>query len=71
MLFNVPTAGFGGGSAVPSAFIVATIVLTIFSVGYIQMARQVSAAGGFYSFVSHGFGQIVGSARRPPSPSAT
>ncbi len=24
------------------------------------MARRVSAAGGFYSFVSHGFGQVAG-----------
>ena len=60
MLFNVPVATFGGGTAVPAAFILATIVLTIFSVGYIEMARRVSAAGGFYSFISHGFGQVVG-----------
>ena len=41
----------GAGYAAPAAFIVATVVLTIFSVGYIEMARRVSAAGGFYSFV--------------------
>ncbi|MGI9117917.1 MAG: APC family permease, partial [Gaiellales bacterium] len=34
--------------------------LTVFSVGYIEMAKKVSSAGGFYSFVSHGFGNIVG-----------
>jgi amino acid transporter len=39
---------------------VATVVLVIFSVGYIEMARHVTASGGFYSFVSHGFGQIFG-----------
>ena len=38
----------------------ATVVLTIFSVGYIEMARRVTAAGGFYSFMSHGFGQVPG-----------
>ena len=51
---------YGAGYAAPAAFIVATVILTIFSVGYIEMARRVSAAGGFYSFVSHGFGQVAG-----------
>ena len=60
MLFNGPVGILGAGWAVPGAFILATIVLTIFSVGYIEMARSVSAAGGFYSFVSHGFGNIMG-----------
>ena len=60
MLFNVPVAVLGGGFASPAAFMVATIVLTIFAVGYIEMARRVTAAGGFYSFVSHGFGPILG-----------
>jgi amino acid transporter len=60
MLFNAPWAVYGAGYAAPAAFIVATVILTIFSVGYIEMARRVSAAGGFYSFVSHGFGQVAG-----------
>jgi amino acid transporter len=60
MLFNDPWAVYGGGWAAPSAFIVATVVFTIFSVGYVAMARRVTAAGGFYSFVSHGFGQVLG-----------
>lgn len=59
MLFNVPVAVSGGGSATPAAFLIATIALTIFSVGYIAMARKVSAAGGFYSFISHGLGQTA------------
>jgi amino acid transporter len=60
MLFNVPVTVLGGGFASPAAFLIATIVLTIFAVGYIEMARTVTAAGGFYSFVSHGFGPILG-----------
>jgi amino acid transporter len=60
MLFNVPVAVLGGGFAAPAAFLVATIVLTIFAVGYIEMARTVTAAGGFYSFVTHGFGPVAG-----------
>ena len=57
MLFNDSWAVFGGGWAAPSAFIMATVAFTVFSVGYVAMARRVTAAGGFYSFASHGFGQ--------------
>ena len=60
MQFNVPWAVGGAGYAGPATFLLATIVLTIFSVGYIEMARRVTAAGGFYSFISHGFGRSSG-----------
>ncbi len=66
MLFNDPWAVFGGGWAAPSAFIIATIGFTLFSVGYVAMARRVTAAGGFYSFVSHGFGQTAGHGHGAP-----
>ena len=61
MLGNVPfAAGFGNGIYTPAAFLLATIVLTIFSVGYAAMATKVSAVGGFYSFISRGIGREVG-----------
>jgi amino acid transporter len=60
MLFNDYWAVYGGGWAAPSAFIMATVAFTVFSVGYVAMARRVTAAGGFYSFVSHAFGQSLG-----------
>jgi amino acid transporter len=63
MLFNTPLAmGFGNGIGAPAGFIFATIVLTIFSVGYVAMSRKVTAAGGFYSFISHGLGRELGMA---------
>jgi hypothetical protein len=43
-------------------FAFATVILTIFSVGYVAMARKVTAAGGFYSFISHGLGRELGMA---------
>src|SRR3954470_18703180 len=58
MLFNVPVAVLGGGFAAPAAFVLATIALTIFSVGYVAMARRVTSAGGFYTFVTRGLGRI-------------
>jgi amino acid transporter len=60
MQFNVPWAVGGAGYAGPSTFVLATVILTLFSVGYIEMARRLTAAGGFYSFISNGFGSIVG-----------
>jgi amino acid transporter len=61
MLFNVPLAvGFGDGVGAPAAFLVAAVVLTVFSVGYVAMAKHIRAAGGFYSFISHGLGRDLG-----------
>jgi amino acid transporter len=63
MLFNTPISmGFGNGIGTPAGFAIATVVLTIFSVGYVAMARKVTAAGGFYSFISHGLGRELGMA---------
>ena len=61
MLGNVPfAAGYGIGTHTPAAFLLATIVLTIFSVGYAAMAGKVSTVGGFYSFISQGLGREIG-----------
>jgi amino acid transporter len=63
MLGNVPfAAGFGIGTYVPAAFLLATIVLTIFSIGYAAMAKRVSSVGGFYSFIAQGLGRELGMA---------
>lgn len=50
MMFNVPVAVSGGGYAVPAAFLIATVALTIFSTGYIEMSQRVTSTGGFYTF---------------------
>ncbi len=61
MLFNVPiVVGFGQGVGAPSAFMFAAIVLVVFSVGYVAMARKKTTAGGFYSYISHGLGREIG-----------
>ena len=61
MLGNVPfAAGYGIGTYTPAAFLLATVVLTIFSVGYAAMASRVSSVGGFYAFISQGLGREVG-----------
>src|SRR5256886_4175458 len=61
MLFNSPiVGGFGQGAGAPPAFGFATIVLVVFSVGYVAMARKKTTAGGFYSYISHGLGRELG-----------
>src|SRR5712672_3133309 len=61
MLFNTPiVVGYGQGVGAPSAFLFATIVLVVFSVGYVAMARKKTSAGGFYSYISHGLGRELG-----------
>jgi amino acid transporter len=63
MSFNVPIAvGYGNGIGVSGGFLFATIVLTIFTVGYVAMARHITTAGAFYGFTSHGLGQVWGMA---------
>src|ERR671930_822957 len=60
MMFNDPLSGLGIGISVPAAFWLATLSFTAFSVGYVEMARRVTTAGGFYSYTSYGFGRIIG-----------
>ncbi len=63
MLFNTPiSVGYGNGIGTPAGFLVAAVVLTIFGVAYVAMARKVTTAGGFYSFISHGLGRELGMA---------
>jgi amino acid transporter len=61
MLFNVPImVGFGQGVGAPAAFEFAAVVLVVFAVGYVAMARKKTTAGGFYSYISHGLGRELG-----------
>lgn len=61
MTGNLPVAvGFGNGLGAPAGFLIATIVLTIFSVGFVALARHITAAGAFYTFVSRGWSKIPG-----------
>ena len=63
MLFNTPiSVGYGNGIGTPAGFMVAAVVLLIFGVSYVAMARKVTTAGGFYSFISHGLSRELGMA---------
>lgn len=61
MVGNVPMAvGFGNGAYAPAGYLVATIVLTLFAIGYAAMSRHIVATGAFYGYISHGLGRVVG-----------
>ncbi|WP_436776799.1 APC family permease [Yinghuangia sp. YIM S09857] len=64
MTGNLPViaSNDGNGLGAPAAYIIATVVLTVFSVGYVTMAKHITAAGAFYGFISHGLGRVVGMA---------
>ncbi|KHN51889.1 APC family permease [Pectobacterium fontis] len=63
MLGNVPIAvGSGNGQYAPAGFLVATLILALFAIGYAQMAKYITATGAFYGFISHGLGRIIGMA---------
>ncbi len=59
VLFNVPILVAGAGWAAPAAFLVALLMLLVFSVGYVEMSRRVTSAGGMYA-LSDGLGQALG-----------
>ncbi len=63
MTGNVPISlGYGNGLGAPAGFLVATVVLTLFTVGFVSMARYITTAGAFYGFITHGLGQVWGMA---------
>jgi len=61
MTGNLPIAiGSGNGGGAPGAFLFATVVLAVFTIGYSAMARHVTATGAFYGFITRGLGRAAG-----------
>ena len=50
----------GNGAGAPFAFLLMTVLLLIFSVGYTSMVQHVSNAGAFYAFTAQGLGGVMG-----------
>lgn len=58
---NVPLAiGVGNGIGAPFGFLIASIVLFIFAVGFVTMTPYVKEAGAFYSYITLGLGNRMG-----------
>ena len=52
----------GNGPGIPLAYVVVSVILVIFAVGYTAMARHHTSTGAFYSYVARGLRQPAGGA---------
>lgn len=60
---NVPLAmALGNGNGAPYAFLLAAVVLLLFSIGFVAMSPKVKDSGAFFSYVTLGLGQRLGNA---------
>jgi amino acid transporter len=58
---NMPLAmGLGNGAGAPVGFLVAALVLLLFSIGFVTMTPYVPEAGAFFSYVTLGLGRRAG-----------
>jgi cation diffusion facilitator CzcD-associated flavoprotein CzcO/amino acid transporter len=61
MVGNLPMAlGRGNGAGAPGAFLLATLTLIGFAIGYGAMGRRVVNTGAFYTYVAQGLGKPAG-----------
>ncbi|MBU8867747.1 APC family permease [Paenarthrobacter sp. MMS21-TAE1-1] len=57
---TLPVLLMFSGQTAPAIYLLVTLMLLIFSVGFVKMSRSVQGPGGFYSFVTAGLGKPVG-----------
>src|SRR5579872_280258 len=57
MLFNVPPIAGQAGAASPLVFLLSGIGLLLLGVAIVYLARRLSSAGGFYTWVRHSLGR--------------
>lgn len=61
MTGNVPfMVSSGNGIGAPASYLVAMVVLAIFSIGFTSMAKHITSTGAFYGFISYGLGRTAG-----------
>ncbi|MFZ3572199.1 APC family permease [Streptomyces sp. BH097] len=57
---TMPVLLMFSGKTAPGIYIITTVMLLIFSAGFVKMSRSVENPGGFYSFVTAGLGKSAG-----------
>ena len=57
---TLPVLLMFAGQTAPAIYLLVTLMLLIFSVGFVKMSRSVQGPGGFYSFVTAGLGKPAG-----------
>src|SRR5580698_5835108 len=61
MVANTPLMiSMGNGAAAPFDAIVGTVIMLLFTVGFMALSPHITNAGGFYAYVQKGLGRIVG-----------
>lgn len=70
LAFNAPIAvaggfvpimiAYGSQEGTPATFVAIGVLLTIFAVGIVAMARYMKSPGAFYSYITAGLGRIAG-----------
>lgn len=50
----------GNGAAYPASYVVCTVILLLFAVGFTSMAKHVPGAGAFYTYITKGIGRHAG-----------
>lgn len=48
------------GQTAPVAFVIVTVALLVFSVGYVAMTKRMPRPGAFYAYISEGLGKRLG-----------
>ncbi len=56
----IPVLLMFSGHTAPGIYLLLTVMLLIFSVGFVRMSRSVENPGGFYAFVTAGLGKPAG-----------
>lgn len=55
-----PLAVLIGGVSAPLVYLLAGVILAIFAIGFLYMARRLKALGGFYTYIAATLGKTVG-----------
>lgn len=55
-----PVALAVGGVGVPAAYLLSGVVLAIFAIGFTAMAAETPRTGGFFIYIGHTFGGVMG-----------
>ena len=50
----------GNGVGTPGVYLIASIVLMLFAVGFVAMSRHIKNAGAFYAYITAGLGKRLG-----------
>ncbi|MBB3601340.1 amino acid transporter [Mycolicibacterium sp. BK556] len=52
--------GIGNGTGFPAIFVVSTVIILLFAVGFTALTPHVPDAGAFYSYIGKGLGRVTG-----------